>query len=78
MNHTYNYMDATPNLGGRTGCLTEKNGLFFTDQSGTSKDPYIDYTSGGYANDPLGQDMDDETYKVIGVESGNISKVSGS
>ena len=40
--------------------------------------PFIQYTSGGYANDPLGQDMDDEAYKVIGVSSGDISKVSGS
>ena len=77
MNHTYDYMDATPNLGGRTGCVTEKNGLQFADQSGTSKDPYVDYTSGGYVNDPLGHDMDDIDSKVIGVESGDISKVSG-
>jgi hypothetical protein len=77
MNHTYDYMDATPNLGGRTGCDTEKNGFYFTDYTGTDRDPYIDYTSGGYANDTLGQDMDDEAYKVIGVSSGDISKVSG-
>jgi hypothetical protein len=77
MNHTYDYMDATPNLGGRTGCDTEQNGMYWSAYSATSKDPYIDYTSGGYANDTLGQDMDDEAYKVIGVESGDISKVIG-
>ena len=76
MNHTYDYMDATPNLGGRTGCDTEQNGMYWTEQAGALV-PFIQYTSGGYANDPLSQDMDDEAYKVIGVESGDISKVSG-
>jgi|ETNvirnome_2_300_1030623.scaffolds.fasta_scaffold10459_3 hypothetical protein len=43
----------------------------------TTKDPKIEYTSGGYANDPLGQDMDNKESKVIGVSSSDIRKVSG-
>jgi hypothetical protein len=58
-------------------CNTEQNGMYWVDNSTLGLRPYIDYTSAGYANDPLGQDMDDKTYKVIGVSSEDISKVSG-
>jgi hypothetical protein len=75
MNHTHDYLDVSP-FSGRS-CLTEQNGMYWSAYSATSKDPYIDYTSGGYANDPLSQDMDDETYKVIGVSSEDIQRVSG-
>ena len=40
-------------------------GAYFTDNSGTSKDPYIEYTLAGYGND------------VNGVASGNIGAVKG-
>ena len=40
-------------------------GVYFTDNSGTSKDPYIEYTLAGYGND------------VNGVASGNIGAVKG-
>jgi hypothetical protein len=40
-------------------------GAYFTDYSGTSRDPYIEYTLAGYGND------------VNGVASGNIGAVKG-
>jgi len=44
-----------------------RNGLHYTNYSGTSRDPYIDYTAGvaGYGN------------SVMGVASGNIGKING-
>lgn len=75
MNHTYDYLDATP-LSGRS-CNTEQNGMYWVDHSTASYRPYIDYTSGGYVNDTLGQDMDDRASKVIGVSSEDVKRVSG-
>ena len=67
MEYDYDYRDVDPNLGGRSGCQDKKSGMYFADNSGTSKDPYIDYTPGaaGYGN------------AVLGVASGNISTVNG-
>jgi hypothetical protein len=75
MNHDFDYSDVSPLVGRSHN--NESNGLFWADNSGTSKDPHIEYTPGGYSNDPLGQDMDNETYKVIGVSSEDIKRVSG-
>ena len=74
MNHTHDYLDVTP-LSGRS-CLTEQNGMYWTEQAGALV-PFIQYTSGGYANDPLSQDMDDKAHKVNGVSSEDIQRVSG-
>ena len=63
MNHDFDYSDVSP-LVGRTH-NNESNGLYWADNAGTGKDPNIEYTPGGYGHD------------VIGVDSGNISKVIG-
>jgi len=75
MNHDFDYSDVSP-LVGRTH-NNESNGLIWADFSSTSKDPNIEYTPGGYANDPLDQDMDNIESKVIGVDSSDIKRVSG-
>jgi hypothetical protein len=77
VNHTYDYSNTDPDLGGRSGCQSEKNGFYFTDYTGTDRDPYIDYTSGGYGNDPLGHDMDDIDSNVTGVNSARIKRIMG-
>ena len=76
MNHDFDYSDVSPLVGRSHN--NESNGLYWADNSGTSKDPYITYTSGGYPNDPLGQDMDDIESNVIGVDSSDIKRISGS
>ncbi len=65
MEHDYDYSDVDPDLGGRSGCQDKKSGVYFADNTGTSKDPYIDYTLAGYGN------------AVLGVASANISTVNG-
>ena len=39
MNYDHDLKDIAP-----TGYSSHRNGLYFADNSGTSKDPYIDYT----------------------------------
>ena len=57
----YDYSDSSPGTD-----EDHKTGFYYADFSGTSSDPYIDYTlSTGYGND------------VSGVASGNISSVNG-
>jgi hypothetical protein len=62
MDYTNDYLNVAPtsnaalNVGGR---FTESGG------SGTSQDPYIEYTLGGYANN------------VSGVAAANVGKVNG-
>ena len=60
MDYTYDYLNSAPGSVGTYNC-----GAYYTDYSGTSKDPYITYTeeAGGYSHD------------IIGVSAGNISKV---
>jgi len=60
MNYTYDYLNQEP--GGFFAA-----GAYFTEQSGTSSDPYIEYAvaASGYGN------------AVSGVTSGNISKING-
>lgn len=60
MNYTYDYLNQEP--GGLIAA-----GAYFTEQSGTSSDPYIEYAvaASGYGN------------AVSGVTSGNISKING-
>ena len=75
MNHDFVYSDVSPLVGRSHN--NESNGLMWADNSGTSKDPKIEYTPGGYPNDPLGQDMDNEDYKVNGVSSEDIKRIIG-
>ena len=75
MNHDFDYSDVSPLVGRSHN--NESNGLMWADNSGTSKDPKIEYTPGGYPNDPLGQDMDNEDYKVNGVSSEDIKRIIG-
>jgi hypothetical protein len=75
MNYDFDYSDVSPLVGRSHN--NESNGLYWADNSGTSKDPNIEYTPGGYPNDPLGQDMDDIESNVIGVDSSDIKRVSG-
>ena len=73
MNHTYDYSDATPQSG--RSCNREINGLYWADSlSGTS--PYIDYTPVGYGHDVLGVDSGDIS-KVVGVATADIDTVIG-
>tara|TARA_B100001123_G_C15316132_1_gene1026174 strand:+ start:234 stop:902 length:669 start_codon:yes stop_codon:yes gene_type:complete len=41
LNHTYDYQDTAP----PGDPLIEQNGMYFTQETGTDKDPYIDYTA---------------------------------
>jgi len=60
MDYTNDYLNnALTSNGGFT------YGAYYTDNAGTSKDPYIEYTLGGYSNN------------VNGVASANIGKVKG-
>ena len=61
VHHDHDYNDSAP------GSDVNLNGTFYTtNYTGTSRDPYIDYTvQTGYTND------------VIGVATGNIGKVAG-
>ena len=61
MDYTYDYLNSAP-----TANQTKEIGLYYTDYTGTSRDPYIDYTvATGYGN------------SVNGVASANISKING-
>ena len=79
MEHDYDYSDVDPDLGGRSGCQDVKSGVYFADNTGTSKDPYIDYTPGaaGYGNLVLGVASGDIA-SINGVATADISKVNGS
>ena len=67
--HDHDYSDSAP--AGAT--QTSEAGVYFTDSSGTSKDPYIEYSAIG---DLLGTDITDIS-TVSGIEVANISKVIG-
>ena len=64
--HDYDYSDVDTSG-------TYKAGVYFTDSSGTSKDPYIEYSAIG---DLLGTDITDIS-TVSGVAVANINKVIG-
>ena len=74
MNHDFDYSDVST-LVGRTH-NNESNGMYWADNTGTSKDPYIDYTPGGYGHGVLGVDSGDID-GVIGVATADIDKVIG-
>jgi hypothetical protein len=61
LDYTNDYLNSTP-----TSSATFNCGAYFTNNAGTSKDPYIEYelASGGY------------THNVIGVAAANIGEVN--
>ena len=60
MDYTNDYLNSAPASAGTLNC-----GAYFTDQSGTSKDPYIQYTlSTGY------------THNVLGVAAASIGEIN--
>ena len=60
VNTTYDYLNVAP-----SGTVYHACGMYYSNNSGTSLDPYIEYTAGasGYAHD------------VNGVATGNIGKI---
>ena len=52
------------------------NGLYYADQALTVYDPYLNYTPGGYGHDVLGVDSGNIS-KVIGVATADIDEVMG-
>ena len=72
MNYDHDYLDSAP---GSSLGVTQQFGMQFADSSGTSNDPYIEYTI-GYGNDVLGVSSANIN-TVIGVAAANIDKVIG-
>ena len=72
INYEYDYSNTDPGSN-----ATYSNGVYFTDNSGTSKDPYIDYTvATGYGNKVINV-ASANVGEVIGVATANIEKVIG-
>ena len=71
MNHDNDYLD-------QDSTTEEQTGLYWTESSLTSRDPYIDYTAGvaGYGNDVIGVATGDIS-KINGIATADISKVNG-
>ena len=72
MNYDHDYLDSAP---GSSLGVTQQFGMQFADSSGTSDDPYIEYSI-GYGNDVLGVSSANIS-TVIGVATANIDKVIG-
>ena len=70
INSTYDLRDIENDTGS-----TLKTGMYFSEYSGTSRDPVIDYEL-GYGNDIMGVDSSDIS-EVNAVATANISKVIG-
>ena len=72
INYEYDYSNSEPSSDG-----VYSNGVYFADNSGTSKDPYIIYQeSTGYSNKVIGV-AGGNIGKVLGVSAANIDKVTG-
>ena len=72
MDYTNDYLNSA-----LTSNVTLNYGAFLTDNTGTSKDPYIEYElSSGYGNDVMGV-ASANVGKVKGVASGSIEKIIG-
>ena len=73
MDYTNDYLNTAPSSGNNLRC-----GGYFSEWSGTSYDPHIDYTlaATGYANDVNGV-ASANIGKVNGVATASISKVNG-
>ena len=72
MNYDHDYLDSAP---GSSLGTNQQFGMQFADSSGTSNDPYIEYSI-GYGNDVLGV-MSSNISTVVGVATANIDKVIG-
>ena len=72
LEHDHDYSETSP---GSSDSIAA--GMYFVEQAGENRDPYLEYTSGGYVNDPFGIDMDDTANKVLGVVSEDIDEVMG-
>ena len=71
LEHDNDFADSEPSD------VTSVFGHFFTDQSGTSKDPKIDYTlATGYSHDIMGLAAA-SIGKVSSLATANVGKVSG-
>mgnify|MGYP003655912416 CR=1 FL=1 len=71
MEHDYDYSDSAP-----SGAMV-RSGVYYDNYTGTSRDPYIDYTlATGYGNTVNGVAAADIS-KVNGVATADISKVNG-
>ena len=72
MDYTNDYLNSALGSNGTLNC-----GAYYTDYTGTSRDPYIEYTEvTGYAHDVIGV-VTGSIGKVIGVATANIEKVIG-
>ena len=73
IDHDFDYSDSAP-----PASTTRRTGMYFANQSGTSKDPLISYVEGsaGYGHSVSGL-ASDNIATVIGVATANIAKVSG-
>jgi len=61
MNYDHDYLDSAP---GSSLGVNQRFGMYFADSTGTSNDPYIEYTVGF-------------SHEISGVSGGNINSVSG-
>ena len=72
MNYTHDYLNSALTSNG-----SKSVGFYWTDQSGTSRDPYIEYAlATGYANNVKGVAAANIA-KINGVATASISKVNG-
>jgi len=73
LNHEYDYEDDVPADG-----VDVSAGMYFTQETGTDKDPYIDYTlaATGYGNAILGV-ASANIGTVNGIATANVSKING-
>ena len=73
IDYNYDYSDTAPYPG-----LTRRTGMYFANETGTSKDPYISWEEAppGYGHTVSGV-ASSNVASVLGVATANIAKVSG-
>ena len=75
VNYDYDYLNVAPT----STTDLYYNGLYYTDETGTSKDPYIDYTAGSSSptfDNIAGVALSSVT-KIATVSKANVTKISG-
>lgn len=74
VDHAYDYLNVDPG----TSLGTKRAGMYYAEYTGTSRDPFIDYTlaAGGYGNNVNGV-ASANIGSVIGVATANIDKING-
>ena len=74
VDHAYDYSNVDPG----TSLGIKRAGMYYQEYSGTSRDPFIDYTlaTGGYANNINGV-ASANIGSVMGVATANIDKING-